>query len=252
MPQNIVAITGATSGIGSAAARRFAASGAKVILVGRRSERLDVLAGEIGGTAFPLTLDVTDRDAVLQAFATLPPAFTDISVLVNGAGLASGTKPVAQGDFADWDRMIDTNINGLLNVTRSVLPGMISRNHGHIVNIGSVAGTYPSAGPVYGSSKAFVNFFSLSLRRELLGTRVRVTSVEPGRVDTEFTLVRLHGDAAKARAVEADGTFLSADDVAQTIVMCTEVPGHVNINWLEVMAVNQSTGPFAYVKLQEE
>ncbi|CAH1653640.1 SDR family NAD(P)-dependent oxidoreductase [Chelatococcus asaccharovorans] len=249
MRQQIVAITGATSGIGAATARRFAAQGARLILIGRRQERLDALAAELGGSAHVVALDITDRAATLTAFASLPEACAAVSVLVNGAGLASGTNPVAKGDFSDWDRMIDTNINGLLNVTRAVLPGMIERERGHIINIGSVAGTYPSGGPIYGSSKAFVNFFSLNLRRELLGSKVRTTSIEPGRVDTEFTLVRLRGDEERAKALEADGPFLSADDVAQTIVMCSDLPEHVNVNRLEVMSVNQSTGPFSYVKM---
>jgi 3-hydroxy acid dehydrogenase / malonic semialdehyde reductase len=248
MSDQIVVVTGATSGIGAAVAERFAEKGGRVILVGRRRERLDALRERLGAHAFVLPLDVTSRAAVAAGFSTLPAEFSPITILVNGAGLASGTNPVASGDFSDWDRMIDTNIKGLLNVTRTVLPGMLERDRGYIFNIGSVAGTYPSAGPVYGSSKAFANFFSLSIRRELLGSRVRVTSIEPGRVDTEFTLVRLHGDEEKARKVEADGPFLSADDIAETIVMCAGLPDHVNVNRLEVMSVNQSTGPFAYVK----
>lgn len=248
MQGHIVAITGATSGIGAATARAFSAKGARLILMGRRQDRLDALAAELGERALPVVLDVGDREAVNTAFAGLPAEFAGITMLVNGAGLASGTNPVAEGDFEDWDRMVGTNITGLLNVTRAVLPGLIERNSGHIINIGSVAGTYPSAGPVYGSTKAFVNFFSVSLRRELLGTKVRVTSVEPGRVDTEFTLVRLHGDEEKTRKVEEDGAFLSAEDIAATISLCAELPEHVNVNRLEVMSVNQTTGPFAYVR----
>lgn len=248
MQDHVIVITGATSGIGAAVAVRFAQKGAKLILVGRRQDRLDTLCEELGAGSIALALDVTDRAAVTTAFAGLPAEFSGISILVNGAGLASGTNPVAKGDFSDWDRMIDTNIKGLLNVTRTVLPGMLERDRGYIFNIGSAAGTYPSAGPVYGSSKAFANFFSLSMRRELLGSKVRMTSIEPGRVDTEFTLVRMHGDEQKTKAVEADGPFLSAEDVAETILMCAALPEHVNINRLEVMAVNQSTGPFAYVK----
>lgn len=249
MQDHVVAITGATSGIGAATARLFAGRGARILLMGRRRDRLEALAGEIGPQAMPLALDVTDRKGTLAALSALPADHAEVSVLVNGAGLASGTNPVAEGDFDDWDLMVETNIGGLLTVTRAILPGMIGRNRGHIINIGSVAGTYPAAGPVYGASKAFVNFFSLSLRRELLGTRVRMTSVEPGRVDTEFTLVRLHGDEEKTRKVEEEGPFLSAEDVARTILMCTELPDHVNVNRLEVMSVNQATGPFAYVKL---
>lgn len=249
MNDQVVVVTGATSGIGAATARGFAEKGARVVLVGRRKDRLEALAAELGDRALAVTLDVTDRDAVQEKMAALPEPFAAISILVNGAGLASGTNPVSKGDFADWDRMIETNINGLLTVTRAVLPGMIARNRGHIFNLGSVAGTYPAAGPVYGASKSFVNFFSLSLRRELLGTRVRMTSIEPGRVDTEFTLVRLHGDEEKAKSVEADGPFLSAEDVARTILLCAELPEHVNVNRLEVMSVNQSTGPFIYTKL---
>ena len=248
MQDHVIVITGATSGIGAACARVFAADGARLILSGRREDRLEELCAELGPRTMALPLDVADRDAVNAAFAALPESFAGITVLVNGAGLASGTKPVAESVAEDWDRMVDTNIKGLLNVTRAVLPGMIARNRGHVVDVGSVAGTYPSAGPVYGATKAFVNFFSLALRRELLGKNVRVTSIEPGRVDTEFNLVRLHGDTEKERKLAEDGAFLSAGDVAATIRFCCGLPEHVNVNRLEVMAINQSTGPFAFVK----
>lgn len=248
MTGRIALVTGASSGIGAAVAHRLARLGFGLVLGGRRVSRLTDLAGELDTPVHVLPVDLCDRDAANAALVDLPESFAAVDLLVNSAGLASGTNPVAQGDFDDWDRMVDTNIKGMLTVTRTLLPGMITRNRGHIVLLGSVAGTYPSAGSVYGGTKAFVNHFALTLRRELLATDIRVTSIEPGRVDTEFNAVRFHGDEARVAAAEADGAFLSADDVAATVELCVTLPPHVNVNRLEVMAVNQTPGPFAYRK----
>lgn len=248
MNRGVALITGATSGIGAAVGRRFARLGYALILSGRREDRLNALASELDVPVHSLSLDVTDRDAVLLSLGDLPERFSTIDVLVHSAGLASGADPVADGKFDDWDRMVDTNVKGLLTVTRAVLPGMIARRKGHVVVLGSAAGSYPAVGPVYGGTKAFANLFSLALRREVMGSGIRITSIEPGRVDTEFSAVRFGGSAQKIAADQVEGSFLSADDIAATIEHCITLPAHVNVNRLEVMAINQSPGPFAYAK----
>lgn len=243
---HVVFITGASSGIGLAVARRFAAVGAHLVLAARRKERLDALAGELGVPTHTIALDVRDRAAVEQAVAALPAAFAEVSILVNSAGGAHGLEPAQAASLDDWEEMVDTNCKGLMYVTRALLPGMVARDRGHVINLGSVAGTYPyPGGNVYGASKAFVEQFSLGLRADLAGKRVRVTSIEPGMVETEFSLVRFKGDEAKARAVYQGFPVLRAEDVADAIVYCASAPEHVNVNRLELMSVMQSFAGFS-------
>jgi 3-hydroxy acid dehydrogenase/malonic semialdehyde reductase len=243
----IVLVTGATSGFGEAIARRFIAEGHRVVATGRRTDRLDALRSELGGELWTLPLDVTDRDAVAQAFSALPSEFAAIDVLVNNAGLALGLEPAPRGDLDKWDQMIDTNIKGLVYCTRALLPGMIERGRGHIVNMGSTAGEWPyPGGNVYGATKAFVHQLSLNLRADLIGTPVRVTNVEPGLVGgTEFSKIRFGGDAGLADAVYAGTEPLTPEDVAETVYWVTTLPARVNINTIQLMPVCQSFGPLA-------
>jgi 3-hydroxy acid dehydrogenase/malonic semialdehyde reductase len=239
-------VTGATSGFGTACAEALAAAGARVIATGRREDRLRELARRLGDRVHAVALDVRDRDAVFAAVQGLPAPFTEIDVLVNNAGLALGLEPAQRASLDEWETMIQTNCTGLVTVTRAVLPGMIARNRGHVVNVGSVAGTYPyPGGNVYGATKAFVRQFSLNLRSDLLGTPVRVTSIEPGMAETEFSLVRFQGDAERARKVYEGVTPLSAGDVADAILWAVTRPPHVNVNALELMPVQQAFAPFA-------
>ena len=239
-------VTGASAGIGRACAARFLREGARVVVAGRRAERLIALQAEFGERVHPLVLDVRDASAVAAAISGLPEEFREIEVLVNSAGLALGTGAVLSSDPADWTVMIDTNIRGLLHVVRAVLPGMVERDRGHIFNLGSVAGSYPSGGVIYGCTNSFVNHFSLTLRRELLGRRVRVTSVEPGRVDTEFGLVRFKGDADRVQETERELRGLVAEEVAEAMICCWHLPASANVNRLEIMPVGQAAGPFGY------
>jgi len=241
----IVFVTGASSGFGAAVARRFAADGARVIAAARRTDRLQDLKDEFGGQILPMQLDVRDRDRVAADVAALPEEFRAIDLLVNNAGLALGLNPAQDADLDDWDQMIDTNCKGLVYCTRAVLPGMVARGRGHVINLGSVAGSYPyPGGNVYGGTKAFVHQFSLNLRSDLHGTGVRVTCVEPGMADTEFSLTRFSGDKAKADAVYAGMQPLTPDDVAESIHWAATLPEHVNINTIELMPTTQSFSPF--------
>ena len=240
-----VFVTGASSGFGAAVARRFAGGGARVIATARRADRLKDLAAELGPRLLPVTLDVRDRAAVADTVAGLPGEFARIDVLVNNAGLALGLGPAQDADLDEWDQMIDTNCKGLVYCTRAILPGMVARRRGHVINLGSVAGTYPyPGGNVYAGTKAFVHQFSLDLRSDVHGTGVRVTCVEPGMADTEFSTVRFSGDKTKADAVYTGMQPMTADDIAESIYWAATMPQHVNVNAIELMATAQSFAPF--------
>jgi 3-hydroxy acid dehydrogenase/malonic semialdehyde reductase len=240
-----VCVTGASAGIGAAIVRRFAAEGANVIAAARRGDRLAELAGELGDRVHTLELDVRDRAAVESALTSLPEPFSEIDVLVNNAGLAKGLHPAQEAELDDWEQMVDTNCKGLVACTRAVLPGMVARGRGHVVNLGSVAGTYPyPGGNVYGATKAFVHQFTINLRSDLHGTGVRATCIEPGMVETEFALVRFGGDEDAAGALYAGMQPLTGDDIAESVFWATAQPPHVNINVVEIMPVAQSFAPF--------
>ena len=238
-------ITGATSGFGAAAAKRFVASGWRVVATGRREDRLRALVDELGaGNVHPAVFDVRDEAAMRAALAALPEGFRDIDLLVNNAGLAQGTLPAQRADLSDWQTMIDTNIRALVVITHALLPTLISRR-GAIVNVSSTAATYPyTGGNVYGGSKAFVSQFSLGLRADLHGTGVRVTALEPGMAETEFTLVRTHGDQAASDALYKGAQPMTAEDIAGTIHWIATLPPHLNINRLEMMPTSQSFAGF--------
>lgn len=244
----IAMITGATSGFGRAAARRFAANGWSLILTGRRSERLEALEQELEGRVevLTLTLDVRDAEAVARAVEALPAEFREVTCLVNNAGLALAPKPAQEVDLADWHTMIDTNVTGLVNVTHAMLPRLIATGAGaSIINIGSVAGSWPyPGGHVYGATKAFVEQFGYNLRCDLKGTGVRVTDISPGMAETEFTLVRTKGDQAASDALYRGTTPLQAEDIAEQIFHVATLPDHININRLEVMPTRQTWSPF--------
>ncbi len=243
----IILVTGATAGFGAAIARRFAAGGARIVAAGRRRERLDALVAEFSRDVIhPLVLDVRDRAAVEAAIAGLPAGFADIDLLVNNAGLARGLAPAQEADLDGWEAMVDTNVKGLMYVTRAVLPGMVARERGHIVNLGSTAALYPyPGGNVYGATKAFVRQFSLNLRADLLGTKIRVTDIEPGLVGgTEFSVVRF-GDAEKAAKLYEGADALTPEDIAEAVHWVATLPARVNINSIEMMPVTQAFGPLA-------
>jgi 3-hydroxy acid dehydrogenase/malonic semialdehyde reductase len=242
----IALVTGASSGFGAACAEAFLRAGARVVATARREDRLRALAARAPDRVHAVPLDVRDRKTVEALVPGLPPAFAAIDVLVNNAGLALGLEPAQRASLDEWDDMIATNCRGLATVTRAVLPGMVERNRGHVVNIGSVAGTYPyPGGNVYGATKAFVHQFSLNLRSDLLGTAVRVTSVEPGMAETEFSLVRFSGDAERAKKVYEGVSPLTGEDVADAVLWAVTRPHHVNVNLVELMPVQQAFGPFA-------
>jgi 3-hydroxy acid dehydrogenase / malonic semialdehyde reductase len=243
---HVVFITGASSGFGAAIAQRFAGIGARLILAARRFDRLRALGADLGVPVHLLKLDVRERAAVERAVAELPAEFAEVSILVNNAGGAMGLEPAQEAHLEDWETMVDTNIKGVLYATRALLPGMVARDRGHIINLGSVAGTYPyPGGNVYGATKAFVEQFSLNLRADLAGHRVRVTNIEPGMAETEFSLVRFKGDEAKAKALYHGFPPLTADDVANVVLFVATLPEHVNVNRLELMSVMQSFAGFS-------
>ncbi|KQQ42501.1 NAD(P)-dependent oxidoreductase [Duganella sp. Leaf126] len=241
----IVFITGASAGFGAAMARIFVQHGHRVLIAGRRAERLQALAAELGDAALPVVLDVTDRAAITAALAGLPEGWRQIDVLINNAGLALGVTPAQQSSLEDWDTMIATNISGLVAMTRAILPDMVARGSGTVINIGSVAGDTPyPGGNVYGATKAFVEQFTLNLRADLVGTGVRATNLAPGLCGgTEFSNVRMKGDDAAAAKVYEGTTPLTADDIANTAYWIATLPAHININRIEMMPTCQGYGP---------
>ncbi|KYC41812.1 NAD(P)-dependent oxidoreductase [Scytonema hofmannii PCC 7110] len=246
LENQIVLITGASSGIGAACAKFFAGAGAKLILAARRFDRLQQLVEELNKNfateIYSLQLDVRDLAVVESVISELPPPWSDIDILINNAGLSRGLEKFHEANIQDWEEMIDTNIKGLLYLTRFVVPGMVSRDRGHVVNIGSIAGhqTYPN-GNVYCGTKAAVKAITEGLKQDLLGTSIRVTSVDPGMVETEFSEVRFHGDTERAKKVYQGVTPLTPDDVADVILFCVTRPAHVNINEVILMPVDQAS-----------
>ena len=239
-------ITGATSGFGDAIARRLSLDGYKIIALGRRKERLEKLAGELGNTHI-IAADIRDKKDVFDAVKNLPENSKDIEVLVNNAGLALGQEKTIDASIEDFETMVDTNIKGLLYSTKAVLPIMTQRKSGYIFNLGSVAGHWPyPGGNVYGGTKAFVKQFSYNLRNDLLGTGIRVTEIAPGLCKTEFSEVRFKGDKAKADSIYANTQFITADDIATMVLNCLNLPKSVNINLLEVMATTQTWAGFYF------
>lgn len=242
----IVLVTGASSGIGAACARIFAQNGARTILAARRMDKLEQLATEItgtyGGEVHLLQLDVCDRAQVEAILATLPPSWSAIDILINNAGLSRGLDKLQTGSIQDWEEMIDTNVKGLLYVTRSLLAGMISRGRGHVINLGSIAGhqAYPG-GNVYCATKAAVKSISEGMKLDLLGTPVRISSVDPGMVETDFSEIRFRGDSDRAKQIYQGLTPLTPGDVAEVVFFCATRPAHVNINEVILMPVDQAS-----------
>lgn len=242
-----ILVTGATAGFGAAFARRFIRDGHRVIATGRRAERLESLRTELGDRLHIAAFDMRDTQAVAGFVAGLPEGWREIDVLVNNAGLALGLSPAWEASLDEWDQMIDTNIRGLVHMTRAILPGMVARNNGLIINLGSIAGEYPyPGGNVYGGTKAFVRQFSLNLRADLVGLNVRVTDIEPGLVGgSEFSAVRFGGDVEKAAAVYAGTQPLMPEDIAETAAWLVSLPPHVNINTIEMMPTCQASAALA-------
>lgn len=240
----IVFITGASAGFGAAMARTFVKNGHQVVLAARRKDRLDALARELGESALPIAMDVTDKNSIEEALSMLPQSWRQIDVLINNAGLALNTKPAYDVPLEDWETMIATNIKGLVTMTHALLPAMVERGSGLVINIGSVAGRTPyPGGNVYGATKAFVEQFTLNLRADLVGTGVRATNIAPGLCGgTEFSNVRLRDDAAAAKVYEGTQP-LTADDIAETAYWVASLPPHVNINQIEMMPTCQGYGP---------
>lgn len=241
-------ITGATSGFGEATARLFAKNGWKLILTGRRQARLEQLQNELGGAdnVHYCCFDISDRQAVEQAFESLPESFSTIDVLLNNAGLALGLEPADQTNLDEWEQMVDTNIKGLMYCTRTILPKMKTQGQGYIINIGSIAGNWPyPGGNVYCASKAFVKQFSLALRADLLGSGIRITNIEPGNAETEFSLVRFNQDEQRADKVYDKTEALTAQDIANTVLWLVNTPKHMNVTTMEIMPTDQATGALA-------
>ena len=245
MMSKIALITGATAGFGTAICRALIQAGYFVIGTGRRTERLTSLKAELGEKFLPLAFDISDRLATQEAITSLPTQWKNIDLLVNNAGLALGLESADKANLDDWEQMIDTNIKGLVNMTRFVLPQMVERNTGHIINLSSIAGTYPyPGGNVYGGTKAFVTQFSLNLRADLAGKNIRVTSVEPGLCGgTEFSNVRFKGDDARAEKLYENVQYVTPQDIANMVLWLNQQPEHVNINRIEVMPTAQTFAP---------
>ncbi|GJJ03610.1 NAD(P)-dependent oxidoreductase [Duganella rhizosphaerae] len=241
----IVFITGATAGFGAAMARTFVQNGHKVLISGRRADRLEALSAELGAAARPVVLDVTDKASIKSALDGLPAEWSQIDVLVNNAGLALGVTPAHESSLEDWDTMIATNCSGLVAMTRAILPGMVARGSGTVINLGSVAGDTPyPGGNVYGATKAFVEQFTLNLRADLVGTGVRATNLAPGLCGgTEFSNVRLKGNDAAAAKVYEGTEPLTPEDIANTAYWIATLPAHININRIEMMPTCQGYGP---------
>ncbi|MDE6028310.1 MAG: SDR family NAD(P)-dependent oxidoreductase [Muribaculaceae bacterium] len=241
--KKIAMITGATSGIGEACVRRFLKAGYKVIATGRNRAKLDMLKDEFGDKLLPLVFDVRDRESAKEALSTLPEEWKEIDVLINNAGLALGLDPEYKGDFTDWDTMIDTNIKGLLTMTRLIVPEMVARNRGHVINIGSVAGDAAYAnGNVYCATKAAVKSITDGLRIDVADTEVRVTLLKPGLVETNFSNVRFHGDKDRADNVYKGITPLTGDDIADAALYAAQAPKHVQIAEMLILATHQANG----------
>jgi 3-hydroxy acid dehydrogenase/malonic semialdehyde reductase len=241
-----VLVTGATAGFGEAIARRMVKDGHRVIASGRRIERLEALKAELGDALLPFQLDVSDTAAVAALPDSLPDGWREVDILVNNAGLALGLSPAYQADLAEWDTMVATNVTGLIHVTHALLPGMVARNRGLVINLGSIAGDYPyPGGHVYGATKAFVLQFSLNLKSDLVGTNVRVSNIEPGLCGgTEFSQVRFHGDSDKAAKVYEGTQPLTSENIAETVAWIAGLPPHMNVNRIELMPTCQAIGPF--------
>lgn len=237
-----VLITGASAGFGKALAERLVANGHRVIGCARRLDKLNALAEILGEAFLPVVMDVSDTASIPQIIADLPDDFKHIDVLVNNAGLALGTEPAHKASLDDWMQMVDTNVKGLMSLTHAVLPVMVERDSGYIINVGSIAGSWPYfGGNVYGATKAFVKQFSLNLRADLVGTQVRVTNIEPGVVaGTEFSNVRYHGDDDKAAKVYDGFKTMTGEDIGDILLWLIESPAHINVNRLEVMPVAQT------------
>lgn len=246
----IALITGASSGFGEQIAKNFVAAGLRVIIVARRSARLDKLENKLGSNnVLSIVLDVRNQEQVFEAIDHIPVDWSKIDILVNNAGLARGLSSSEEADIDDWNEMVDANCKGLMYVTRAVAPGMVERKNGHIINIGSVAGTYPYFGAnIYGATKAFVHQFTLNLRADLVENNIRVTSVEPGAAETEFSLVRFHGDKAKANKTYKGIKPITPHDVAEIVQFVAASPSNININRIEVMASQQSFEGFKFVR----
>jgi 3-hydroxy acid dehydrogenase/malonic semialdehyde reductase len=241
-----VLVTGATAGFGEAIARRMVKDGYRVIATGRRRDRLEALKAELGDALLPFQLDVSDTAAVAALPGSLPEGWREVDILVNNAGLALGLSPAYQADLAEWDTMVATNVTGLIHVTHALLPGMVARNRGLVINLGSIAGDYPyPGGHVYGATKAFVLQFSLNLKSDLVGTNVRVSNIEPGLCGgTEFSQVRFHGDSDKAAKVYEGTQPLTSENIAETVAWIAGLPPHMNVNRIELMPTCQAIGPF--------
>lgn len=247
---NVVLVTGASAGFGEAICRKLIADGYKVIGSARREDKLTKLAQELGDNFYPLRLDVTNKEAVDLVLSTIPEKFKPIDILVNNAGLALGLEVAQEANFSDWETMVHTNILGAIHLTRVLLPSMVKRNFGYIINLGSTAGTYPyRGGNVYGATKAFIKQFSLNLRTDLFGTKVRVTNIEPGLCGgTEFSNVRFRGDDDKAASVYENVDSISSEDIANTISWLVNSPAHFNVNSIEIMPVAQAPAGLAVCK----
>lgn len=245
MPKTVM-ITGATGDFGKAFAKRFAEAGCKIIIHGRNADKVHALIDELGSPCHPVVFDITDKDATIREIKNIPDDFKNIDLLINNAGGAFGQGKAQDAPLEDWERMIEINNTALVRITNLILPGMTERKSGHIINIGSTAGNYPyPGGHVYCAAKAFTKQFSLSIRADLAGTNVRVTNIEPGMVETQFSLVRFKGDQDKADAVYANTAPLKAEDVAESVFWAATLPPHMNINRIELMPTSQSFGALA-------